>query len=463
MFEPMVAGPNVEPGRYAARRPSFAGLRAAAGFLLASLPLAIFWLAVLAGPLLIGAFLATAWIVVVGPVLAALSWTGRPRRQTFIHGLMLISAPLTSLSMRGAQAERRRIAGSLGYRVPSPYRRAPRGPTLDRARAVDSAPWRDLAYLLLLVPVGATEFASTVAAFVFLVGTATLPAWLFVAFPEGAPLWLEVRIDTLPEALVVAVVALPLSVLAGVLLVTGLSRAHVALGWALLGPSRRARLADRVEELTESRSRVLAATLSERRKIERDLHDGAQQRLVTLAMELGIAREKMTDDPADARKHVEEAHDEAKRALAELRELVRGIHPAVLSDRGLDAALSALSDRCPVPVEVEVEFEERPPEAVETTAYFVVAEALTNVTKHSGASEARVAVRRVPGDRLVVEVVDDGRGGVDTEAGTGLLGLADRLAALDGRLFVESPSGGPTRVRAELPLGVPDGTARRTP
>jgi signal transduction histidine kinase len=465
---PMALGPNVEPGYDSAgplRPPSFAGLRAAASFLLSSLPLGLFWFAVLAAPILLGVFLAAVWVVVMGLILAVLSWTGRPQRQTFVHGLALICAPLTLLSVRGAQAERRRIARSLGYQVSSPYRRMPRGSTLDHAhaRAEDPAAWRDLAYILLLVPLGATEFASIVAAFVFLGGTITLPAWLFVAFPEGAPLWQEVRIDTLPEALIVAVVALPVSVLAGYLLITGLSQAHIALGRALLGPSRRTRLAERVEELTESRSRVLAATLAERRRIERDLHDGAQQRLVSLAMELGMAREKLATDPAAARKLVEEAHGEVKRALADIRDLVRGIHPAVLSDRGLDAAISALADRCPVPVEVDVDLDGRPPEPVETTAYFVVAEALANVAKHSGASEARVTVWRVPEDRLVIEVVDDGKGGANPETGTGLAGLADRLAALDGRLFIESLAGGPTRVGAQLPLGAPDGTTRGTP
>ena len=461
----MAVGPNGEPGHDSARPlhpPSFAGLRATAGFLLTSLPLGLFWFVVLAAPLLLGVFLAAVWVV-MGLILAALSWTGRPQRQMFVHGLTLIFAPLALLSARGAQAERRRIAWSFGYQVSSPYRRLSPEAKLARARAEDPATWRDLAYLLLLVPVGAIEFAVVVAAFVFLVGAITLPAWLFVAFPEGAPLWQEVRIDTLPEALIVAVVALPVSVLTGYLLITGLSQAHIALGRALLGPSRRARLAERVEVLTESRSRVLAATLAERRRIERDLHDGAQQRLVSLAIELGMAREKMTTDPVVARKLVEEAHGEAKRALAEIRDLVRGIHPAVLSDRGLDAAISALADRCPVPVEVDVELDGRPPEAAETTAYFVVAEALANVAKHSGASWARVAVWQVPKDQLVVEVIDDGKGGADPKAGTGLAGLRDRLAALDGQLFVESQAGGSTRVRAELPFGVPDGTARGTP
>src|SRR3712207_4723281 len=172
----------------------------------------------------------------------------------------------------------------------------------------------------------------------------------------------------------------------------------------------------------------------------------------------------MATDPTAARELVEEAHGEAKRVLADIRDLVRGIHPAVLSDRGLDAAISALADRCSVPVEVDVQLDGRPPEAVETTAYFVVAEALANVAKHSGASEARVTVRQEPKphDRLVIKVTDDGRGGADPGTGTGLSGLRDRLSALDGRLFVESPAGGPTRVRAELPLGLPDETACRT-
>jgi signal transduction histidine kinase len=456
----MAVGPNAEAGHDSVgpvRSPHFGRLRTVAGFLLTSLPLAIFWFVALAAPLLLGAFLAAIWVVGAGLVLTVLTWTGRPQRQTFVRGLALISTPLTSLAARAAQAERLRIAGSLGHQVSSPYRRLPRG------SALDPAAWRDLAYLLLLVPVGAAEFASVVAAIVFLVGTITLPAWLFVAFPEGVPLWRDVRIDTLTETLIVAVVTLPVSALAGYLLITGLSKAHVALGGALLGPSRRLRLAERVEELTESRSRVLAAALAERRRIERDLHDGAQQRLVSLAMELGMAKEKMATDPASARRLLEEAHGEAKRALADIRDLVRGIHPALLSDRGLDAAISALADRCPVPTEVNVYLDGRPSEAVETTAYFVVAEALANVAKHSGASEARVSVRREPGDRLVIEVIDDGRGGADPDTGTGLAGLRDRLAALDGRLFVESPAGGPTSVLAELPLGLPDETARRIP
>ena len=465
MSAPLTVGPSAEPGPDPAipvRSPTLAGLRSAAGYLMTSLPLGIFWLAVLAAPILLTACVATAWLVVMGVTLALLWLTGRPRREMLGRGLTLISAPITSLSVRGAQVERSRIAGSLGHLVPSPYRRRPQGVALARARAGDPAVWRDLAYLLLLPLAGAAEFAIVVGAFGFFLGAFTLPAWLFVAFPDGVPLWRDVRIDTLIEASIVAVVALPVSGAAAYLGVVGLSQAHAAMVRALLGPSRRARLAERVEELTESRSRAVRAALAERRRIERDLHDGAQQRLISLAMELGMAKEKMPDDPQAARELLEAAHEEAKRALAEIRDLVRGIHPAVLSDRGLDAAISALAGRCPVPVEVNVELDGRPSEAVETTAYFVVAEALANVARHAGASGAHVWMwhERRPEDRLVVEVVDDGRGGADPGAGTGLAGLRDRLAALDGRLWVESPAGGPTRVRAQLPLGAPGAATR---
>jgi signal transduction histidine kinase len=459
----MAVSPDVEPGHDSARPPSFARLRAAAGFLLTSLPLGVFWFAVLAAPILLGAFLAAVWLVAMGITLALLSWTGKPQWQTLVRGLALISFPVTWLAVRGAQIERRRVAGSLGFPIPSPYRRLPRGPALARAlaRAGDPAVWRDLVYLLLLALVGAAGFTIVAGAFALPVVTLALPAWLFTAFPDGVPLGQGFRIDSPLEALIAGLIALPVSALAAYLAVVGTSGAHAALGRALLGPSRSARLARRVEELAESRSRAVQAALAERRRIERDLHDGAQQRLVSLAMELGMAKEKMTEDPEAARKLVEEAHGEAKRALAEIRDLVRGIHPVVLSDRGLDAAISALAGRSTVPVTVSVELDGRPPEAVETTAYFVVAEALANVAKHSGASEAHVAIRREPEDVLVVEIVDDGKGGA--APGTGLAGLADRLAALDGYLFVESPAGGPTRVRAELPLGAPDGTSRETP
>jgi signal transduction histidine kinase len=169
-------------------------------------------------------------------------------------------------------------------------------------------------------------------------------------------------------------------------------------------------------------------------------------------MDLGMAKEKLASDPEAARRLVESSHEEAKRVLTELRELVRGIHPAVLSDRGLDAAISAVAGRSPVPVTVDVRLGERLPEAVDPTAYFVVVEALANVAKHSNATRARVVAHRANG-RLMVEVEDNGAGGANPTRGTGLTGLGERLAALDGRLTVISPPGGGTCVRAEIPCG----------
>jgi signal transduction histidine kinase len=192
------------------------------------------------------------------------------------------------------------------------------------------------------------------------------------------------------------------------------------------------------------------AMLLERRRIERDLHDGAQQRLVSLAMNLGMAKEKMESDPPAAKELVDASHEEAKLVLKELRELVQGIHPAVLTDRGLDAAISAIAGRSPVPVTVEVDLPARPPEAVESTAYFVVAEALTNIAKHSAATQARVTIWR-EGDLLHLIIWDNGNGGATVAEQSGLAGLVDRVAALDGQLTVQSPPNGGTTVRAQIP------------
>lgn len=188
----------------------------------------------------------------------------------------------------------------------------------------------------------------------------------------------------------------------------------------------------------------------ERRRIERDLHDGAQQRIVNLAMDLGRAREKMDSDPEGARRIIDESHVQAKQVLTEMRDLVRGIHPAVLTDRGLDAAISAIAGRASVPVRVDVDLDERLPDEVEGTAYFVVVEALTNIARHSNATQAWVQVRR-EGEWLRVTVTDDGRGGADPAAGTGLRGLRDRIAALDGSFALTSPVGRGTRITVEIP------------
>jgi PAS domain S-box-containing protein len=205
-------------------------------------------------------------------------------------------------------------------------------------------------------------------------------------------------------------------------------------------------------ELRESRARVVRATYETRRRIERDLHDGAQQHLVGLALTLRLARAKVADDADLARELLDEAIEDLAAATAELREMARGIHPAVLTEGGLEPALTGLAGRVPVPVRIDCALAERPAPAVESTAYFVVAEALTNVARYAEAERADVHVA-LDGGWLVVEVRDDGRGGADPAAGTGLRGLADRVSALEGRFSVHSPPGGGTTIRAELPCG----------
>jgi len=412
-------------------------------FLLSSFPLGLLWFVVLAALLLVGLTLTIVWV-----------------------GLPFLALAMLAC-VYGVRVERWRLRALLGTRMPTPYRPLPRGPVLARARvrAADPALWRGLLYLLLLLPTGLAELV-VVFVLAFSAVLVSYPLW-FWALPDGVAIRATGAFvaDALPEALLVAMVGL-LALAAAAALVPQASRAHGALGRALLGPRKREALDERVEELTEGRSKAVEAAIAERRRIERDLHDGAQQRLVSVAMTLGMARQKLEKGRGgdvsafpEATDLVGEAHEEAKLALAEIRDLIRGIHPAVLTDRGLDAAVSALAGRSPVPTSVDVELDERPPEAAEITAYFVIAEALANVAKHSGASEARVRARRergLPrneerlGDLLVVEVEDDGRGGANPN-GPGLKGLADRALVLDGRLTVESPVGGLTRVRAELP------------
>jgi signal transduction histidine kinase len=415
-------------------------------FLLTSIPLGIFWFFVLVVLVLVGLPLTIVWIGL--PILAL---------------AMLVS-------LVGANTERWRLAVLLGTRLSSPYRPLPSGSLLARlrARATDPALWRSSLYLLLLLPVGLVEFV-VIFVMTFSVALATYPLW-FWTLPEGQGLlWSGVFLaDTLPEALLAMLIGL-VAATAAAAFVLEVARAHAHLGRVLLGPSGRERLEERVEILTESRSKSVEAAIVERRRIERDLHDGAQQRLVSLAMKLGMARQKLDKETSEnsgvtgepAAELVGEAHEEAKLALAEIRDLIRGIHPAVLTDRGLDAAISALAGRSPVPVSVDVYLDERPPEPVEITAYFIIAEALTNTARHSEASGVRIHVHREKGldegdrpeaDLLVVEVEDDGKGEADS-TGAGLGGLADRVAALDGRLLIESPAGGPTRVHAELPWG----------
>ena len=226
--------------------------------------------------------------------------------------------------------------------------------------------------------------------------------------------------------------------------------AAAAAALALDNERLKAELRARVEDLRISRARIVEAADTARRRLERDLHDGAQQQLVSLALDLRLLRARLKG--SDTVPMIDELSDKLNVALAELRELARGIHPAILTDRGLGPAVQGLADRVPLPVEVDVELPERPSPPVEAAAYFVTAEALTNVARYAKAREARVKIRRA-GDDVVVAVSDDGVGGADVEAGTGLRGLQDRLAALDGRLTISSPPHEGTQLRAVIPCG----------
>lgn len=232
-------------------------------------------------------------------------------------------------------------------------------------------------------------------------------------------------------------------------IVAGLDESAAVL---LLGPDRQRVLEERVVGLTESRSALVAAVDAERRRIERDLHDGTQQRLVSLAIKLGLARATLTGTSPQVDAVLAEAHEEAKATLAELRDLVRGLHPAVLDDRGLDAALSGIAARAPLSVSLSVDLPRRASPSVEAVAYFVVSEALANVAKHAKATEAGVDVRiDAARGRLCVRITDDGVGGADPRLGSGLAGLARRAASVDGTFQLSSPPGGPTVITVELP------------
>ncbi len=246
----------------------------------------------------------------------------------------------------------------------------------------------------------------------------------------------------------------PVGALVGMWLVPPLVRLEVEVTRRLLFDAPEVRMRRRLAHVQDSRSRMVDAAEAERRRIERDLHDGAQQRLLAVTMTLTRARAKFDRDPAAARALLEEAQSESKAAMAELREVARGLHPRVLTDHGLEAALPVAAERCPLPVRVHAELPERPSARAEGVAYYVVCEALTNVTKHAGAGKVEVRAERLRdgGEDLVrITVTDDGAGGADPDAGTGLYGLWDRVNAVDGTLTVHSPSGEGTVLTADIP------------
>ena len=377
-------------------------------------------------------------------VTATVAWTGVALSIGLLP-LALAGVPvfgLTALACRGLSAmERSRARGTLGLAVDPPHWP---DETTDRwwwSGALRAArlgtTWRGIFYHALALPLAGSLLCCVALGFpAFGLGAIVAP-WTFGAGPGAASSYGWTALGVL------ALVLTPVVVQATAVAWAGMVR-------SLLGVGRDWRLTERVERLTESRDALAQAAQAERERIERDLHDGAQQRLVSLTMNLGIARSRMERDPEAAAQHVAAAHEDAKAALAELRDLARGIHPVILADRGLDAALSAVAARCPVPVAVDVRTDPRPPATIEAVAYFVVAEALTNVARHSGATRAWVTARRI-GDSLTVDVGDDGHGGADEAQGSGLAGLRGRVAGAEGTFAVTSPVGGPTVIEAVLP------------
>jgi signal transduction histidine kinase len=371
--------------------------------------------------------------------------------------LALVGLPLLGLTLRLASyfavVERTRIALMLGTPIPAwpaGSRAGYRWGIVPRWRMLaEKATWGEIGYSLLRMPVSAVAATLSLAAWTAALVLLTLPLYNRYLPSGGARIGNVVFTGT-PAMATSAALGLALLLIAPQL-TRGFGRLDASLSRGLLGPP--SDLAARVIQLETSRERVVDAAEAERRRIERDLHDGAQQRLVALAMELGRAKARFADDPDGARVLVDQAHAQAKEALTELRNLVRGVHPPVLTERGLDAALSGLAALCPIPVDVHVDVPVRPRTSVEAVAYFVVAEALTNVAKHSRASHAKVMVEGhgFPGT-LTVMISDDGIGGAKAES-PGLSGLADRVSGVDGRLSVESPAGGPTIIAVELPCG----------
>lgn len=321
----------------------------------------------------------------------------------------------------------------------------------ERARSVPR--WKEIAYLLAIFPVALLLGTLTLLSWSGSLAMILLPAYVS-ALPGSSAKLGPVEVGPGFGAFAVALLGLFTLCALAPRAAQLAARLETAMARFLLGPDPSVLHRAELKRLESSREAALGSAETERRRIERDLHDGAQQRLVALAVQLGAAQERLEDDPEAGKAMVAAAHLEAKEALAEIRDLVRGIHPVILEDRGLDAALSAVVARSTVPVELSVKLERRPSPAAESAAYFIVSEALTNVGRHSQASRADVTIVGA-GNQLVIEVTDDGVGGADPGGGrgSGLLGLQQRVEGLGGRMHVLSPAGGPTSLIVELPCG----------
>jgi signal transduction histidine kinase len=370
-------------------------------------------------------------------------------------GLALVPWTMTLVRMR-TDLERRR-ASRTGVLVTRPYHPAPEGAvaggwTRFRWTVTDPATWRDLAWLGPGAIVGFALGAIGVLIPLYgLAGLALAPVWIWLGtgwYGYGA-VW---SVDTWPAALL-CVPQGAIILAAGLWLAPWLRRVDALFARIFLAPTRAAELRLRVTQLTVTRADTVDAQAAELRRIERDLHDGVQARLVSLSMMIGLADTLIDRKPAEAHKLLAEARESSGAALVELRHLVRGIHPPVLAERGLGGAVRALALSLPIPIAVDVDLPGRPDTPVESAAYFAVAEVLTNLIRHSRAHTGSVSMRHGHGT-LTIVVTDDGHGGADPDAGTGLRGIKRRLAAFDGTIVLSSPPGGPTVIHMEVPCAL---------
>jgi signal transduction histidine kinase len=376
--------------------------------------------------------------VVALPLVAV--WVGIP--------MLLLFVP----AVRWFAGIHRQLLGRLtGVQIERPYRKPPMPGLLMWLRTVltDPATWRDLAWLIVNAVAGFVLTLLSAVLFLASIFYLIYPFLWWVTDGVFDEVFGFITLDTFAESLTIV----PLAVVFFLLWYrfgSALLTADAYLARSLLGPTESAQLALRVRELAESRAETVDTQAAELRRIERDLHDGAQARLAALSMNLGMAEEMVNRDPEQAQALLTEARESAGQALSELRDLVRGIHPPVLADRGLAGAVRALALSCPFKVDVSVNLPGRPPAPVESAAYFAVAEALANIVKHSAATTAWIQITHEQ-EQLHLLVGDDGIGGATIRPGGGLFGVQRRLAAFDGTLTVASPTGGPTTVIMELP------------